>query len=144
MSRQLLSACHILCIAQDLFPTWDFCITAAWVPLWPVPLQLVLEVEADGERVELGKGAEDAANELHAGHVGEDVAHAHHMEAAVRVSGEGAEPREDAEDVRTQAWNSVCREELGVPAQRHHAHSAGAPPTAELSAQSSQATAVKG
>lgn len=60
--------------------------------------------------MELGKGAEDAANELHAGHVGEDVTHAQHVEAAVRVSGEGPEPREDAEDVHTQAWNSVCTE----------------------------------
>ena len=60
--------------------------------------------------MELGKGAQDAANKLHARHVGEDVAHAHHAEVAVRVAGEGPEPREDAEDVSTQAWNSICTE----------------------------------
>jgi len=42
-----LSARHVLVIVQNLFLTWDFCLATAWIPLWPVPLQLVFEVEAD-------------------------------------------------------------------------------------------------
>lgn len=90
--------------------TWDFCLTAAWIPLWPAALQLVFEVKADGECVELGQGAQDAANELHAGHVGEHVADAERAEAALRVAGQGTEPREDAGDVGIQACNSICTE----------------------------------
>lgn len=60
--------------------------------------------------MELGRGAQDAVNKLHARHVGEDVAHAQHMEVAVRVAGQGPERREDAGDVSTQAWNSICTE----------------------------------
>lgn len=85
-----------------MIPTWDFCLAAAWIPLWPAALQLVFEVEADGERVELGKGTQDAVNELHAGHVGEHFTHTEHTEAALRVPGQGPEPREDAGDVGIQ------------------------------------------
>lgn len=66
-----------------VIPTWDFYLAAAWIPLWFVTLQLVFEVEADRECVELGKGAQDAANKLHTRHVGEDVAHTHHAEVTV-------------------------------------------------------------
>lgn len=102
-----------------MIPTWDFCLTAAWILLWPVALQMVFEVEADRERVELGKGAQDAANELHARHVGEHVAHAQYAEAAFRVAGQGPEPREDAGDVGVQAWNSICTEKYQLCVYRH-------------------------
>lgn len=82
---------------------WDFCFAAAQTRLWPAALQLVFEVEADGERVELGQGAQDAADELHAGHVGEHVTDAEHAEAALWVAGQGPEPGEDAGDVGIQA-----------------------------------------
>lgn len=69
--------------------------------------------------MELGKGAQDAANELHARHVGEHVAHAQHAEAAFRVAGQGPEPREDAGDVGVQAWNSICTEKYQLCVYRH-------------------------
>lgn len=69
--------------------------------------------------MELGKGAQDAANELHARHVGEHVTHAQHAEAAFRVAGQGPEPREDAGDVGVQAWNSICTEKYQLCVYRH-------------------------
>lgn len=93
-----------------MIPTWDFCLVTAWICLWPAALQLVFEVEADRERVELGKDAQDAANELHAGNVGEHVAHAEHTETALWVAGQGPEPGQDAGDVGIQAWKSICTE----------------------------------
>lgn len=82
-----------------MIPTWDLCLAAAWTRLWPGALQLVFEVKADGERVELGQGAQGAVHELHAGHVREHVAHTEHTEAALGVPGQGPEPGEDAGDV---------------------------------------------
>lgn len=93
-----------------MLPTWDLCLAAAWMCLWPAGLQLVFEVEADGERVELGKGAQDTANELHARHVGEHVTDAESTEPALGVAGQRPEPRENAGDVGIQACNSICTE----------------------------------
>lgn len=82
------------------FSTWDL-LQGAQTAFWPTPLEVVFEVEADRERAEPGESTQDAVNKLHRRDVREDIAHTHHVKAAVIVARQGPEPRQDAEDIST-------------------------------------------